>query len=579
MVRALRGLMPDEPFEPTEPLLMLAVILLFGVVFGLGARRLRLPSVTGQIVAGVVIERAGLDLFGAHAAEGLAPITEFALGLMAVGVGAHLDFRRLRNAYRRLLLLLLFETVFVTIAVAAALSAFPAIDLSIGLIFGTIAISTAPATIVAIVRETRAKGVFVKTLVAAVALNNMACIFGFELSRRLASTTLQYGTPHISEVVLGASTQLLEALLTGGLGAAAMLVVAKAVRKPEVMTAAGLVAILLTLGVAKHFGYSALLSCLFLGLAQANFTREREHIVDRLFHTFEPSILAVFFTLAGMELSLEHASDAGTLATAFFGARAVAKWGASYLSMRLAKTTERLRDNMGLALIPQAGVAVGLLVLINSDATLHALAPGAVDLFAPIVLTAVVGNEIVGPILTRLALTRAGEAGHDRGRLLDFIHEENITTGLEAATILEAIEQLVDLLIRSHHLDPKLHDQILASVLAREAEDSTCVGGGVALPHGKAPDGVDTLGVLGLPAEGLPFDTPDGRPVHCIVLLMSRPDEPERHLQLLAMIAGSIGSDPAVQAQLYNARSPAHAYEVLHHEEAAEFNVFLEELG
>lgn len=570
--------MNGQPVEHAEPLLMLAVILLIGVAFGLAARRFRLPSVTGQIIAGVLIGGAGFDIFGPHAAEGLAPITEFALGLMAVSVGAHLNFRKLRNAGKRLLFLVLFESVFVVVAVASALALFPTIELSIAVVFGTIAISTAPATIVAIVRETRSKGVFVKTLIAAVALNNMACIFGFELSRRLAATTLQYGTPHISEVLMGAFGQLSEAALTGGLGALAMFAVAKSVRKPPLITAAGLIAILLTVGVAKHFGYSALLSCLFLGLAQANVTRDREHIVDHLFHNFEPAILAVFFTLAGMELSLEHAGKAGALAVAFFAARAVAKYAAGYGAMRIANATARLRQNMGLALIPQAGVAVGLVVLINGDATLHEFAPHAADLFAPIILTAVVANEIVGPILTRVALTRSGEAGKDRSRVLDFINEENIRVDLKADTPKAAIEQLVDLLIRSHHLDPALHDTILESVMKREEQGSTFVGGGVAIPHGVLPEGMSTVGVLGLSAEGLPFETPDGVPVHCIVLLVSNPDDPGRHLQLLAMISASIGSDPSVQTQLFNARSPAHAYEVLHHEDAEEFNVFLEEL-
>ncbi len=564
--------------EHTEPLLMLAVILLVGTLFGFGAKRMRLPSVTGQILAGVFLGGAGFDLFGAHAEHGLAPITEFALGLMAVSVGAHLNFRKLRNAFRRLLILLLLETVFVVVAVTAALSLFPSVEPSIALIFGCIAISTAPATVVALVRETRSKGVFVKTMVAAVALNNMACIFGFELSRRLAGQTLRYGTPHISEVFVGASSQLLEAAVTGGLGALAMIVVSKAVRRSEVLTTAGLIALLLTVGIAQHYGYSALLSCLFLGLFQANFTRGREHVVDRLFRDFEPAILAVFFTLAGMELSLEHASVAGSLAVVFFVARGLGKFGAGYLAMRLAGATARVRQNMGLALIPQAGVAVGLVVLINADATLQALAPKAVDLFSPIILTAVVANEVVGPILTRMALGRSGEVGQDRTRLLDFIHEENIKVGLEADTPQQAIEQLVDLLVRSHHLDPKLHDPILASVLERERQASTCVGGGVAIPHGRLPTGLSSLGVMGINRGGLNFESPDGRPVHCVILLLSSPDEPERHLQLLAMIAGSIGSDPAIQTQLFNARTPAHAYEVLHHEGAAEFNVFLEEM-
>ncbi len=85
------------------------------------------------------------------------------------------------------------------------------------------------------------------------------------------------------------------------------------------------------------------------------------------------------------------------------------------------------------------------------------------------------------------------------------------------------------------------------------------------------------VGVMGLSREGLDFDTPDGRPVHCMVLLATPLGQRERHLEVLAALARTLGSDPGFQQQLYNAESPAHASEILHGEETEEFNYFLEE--
>ena len=91
------------------------------------------------------------------------------------------------------------------------------------------------------------------------------------------------------------------------------------------------------------------------------------------------------------------------------------------------------------------------------------------------------------------------------------------------------------------------------------------------------PAGDRMVGVMGLNRDGLAFDTPDGRKVHCIVLLATPANERDRHLQVLATLARTLGMDPVMQAQLFNAKSPAHAYEMLHDEEAEDFNYFLED--
>ena len=568
--------MPIEVFFETVrhagPLLILAMIILCGVAFGELARLIRIPSITGQIVAGILLGKSGFDLFAEESLDGLAPLTNFALGLIAVTVGAHLNIKRLRNAGRRLFLLLLTESTITPSVVFLSLWMLADVPTSEALLYATVAIATAPATTVALVRETRSKGVFVKTLIAAVALNNMACLVLFEIVRSVTGSWSLGGSDAAInwQAPVG---QLLAAVAIGGAVAIAMDLINRFVVHKERLATAAVAALVLTSGLAATFDVSPILACLFLGIIQTNITPSRSQLVDSTFADFEPAILTVFFTLAGMHMSLEHAATAGVVAGLLFGSRIAGKVLAANLAMRFANATDRVRKNLGLALIPQAGVAVGLVVVLQADPAFSGLA----DQFAAVVLTVVTFNEILGPLLTRYSLERAGEIGRDRMRLIDFLQEENIAVGFQAETKTQAIEKLVDLLISSHDMRGVDKQTLLDSVLAREAEASTCLGGGLSVPHGILPNSLPMVGVMALSREGLHFDTPDGRPVHCMVLLGTANDERDRHLQVLATLASNVGTDHAFQEQLFNANSPAHAYEILHGDESEAFNFFLDD--
>ena len=560
-----------------NPLLILATVLVAGVAVGAGAKRIGLPSITGQILAGILIGQSGLALFDHHAVEGLQPITHFALGLVAVTVGAHLNVKRLRNAGKRLGYLLLFEALVTPALVFLALINFPWIDWPAALLFGVLAISTAPATVVALVKETRSKGVFVKTLVAAVAFNNMACILLFELARFAAQVELGGGTHGYGEILFLPLVQLGKAAVLGGVAALAMEFIQRSAAGSDKAATAAVVVLLLTLGLADFADVSPLLACLMLGLIQSNFTRARSYLADAVFADFEPAILAIFFTLAGMELDFAHAAEAGLVAVLFFSARFFGKLLSADWAMRLAGATDRVRKNLGLALVPQAGIAVGLVLLLQEDPVFRERNPELLSLFVGVVLTGVLAAELIGPITTRMALQRSGEAGRDRMRLIDFIHEENIVTDLHADSMEDAIRRLCRLMVETHHLDDVDESELLESVMKREAQVSTCLGGGLAVPHGTVPEGHAMLGVMGISQEGLAIETPDDKRVHCMVLLATPANERERHLQVLATLARTMGLDPNIQEQLYNAKSPAHAYEILHDEEAEGFNYFLED--
>jgi len=561
-----------ESLHHAGPLLLLAIVLLAGSLFGAVARRAGLPGITGQIIGGVLIGGAGLDLFSKESIAGLEPLTEIALGLIAVTVGAHLHIGRLSNAVRRLFYLLVAESTITPLVVFGACYGLGGASFELALLFGAVSIATAPATIVALVRETRSKGVFVKTLIAAVALNNTACIVVFEVCRALIGSEFSLASDALLDAE-GAVVQLLGPALLGAIAAIALDRVTRLALGPERLATAAVVALVLTSGLATSLGISPMLACLVLGAVQTNITHSRSHLVDSVFDNFEPAILTVFFTLAGMHLSFDHLEHAGILVLLYFVARFGGKLLAADLALRAAQITERVRKNLGLALVPQAGVAVGLVLLIQEDARFAEVS----GLFAAVVLTVVTVNEIVGPILTRIALTRAGEIGRDRLRLIDFLQEEQILTDFTAPTKEIAISRLVDHLLRTRGLHGVDREELLASVLERESQGSTCLGGGLAVPHGILPEGEAMIGVMALSRDGLDFESPDGRPVHCMVLLGTAPDERDRHLQVLAALARTVGTDRAFQDQLFDSQSPAHAYELLHGEESEDFNYFIED--
>jgi PTS system fructose-specific IIC component len=562
-----------ESLHHAEPLLLLAVVLVAGIFFGALARLVRLPGITGQIVGGVLIGRAGLDVFGEASVAGLEPLTDIALSLIAVTVGAHLHVPRLRNAVRRLSYLLIAESTITPLLVFAGVYGLGGASLELAMLFGAVSIATAPATIVALVRETRSKGVFVKTLVAAVALNNTACIVVFEVCRAVIGSDFSLETSSLFDTN-GALVELAGPVLLGAIAALTLDRVTRLALGPEALATAAVVALVLTSSLATSMGISAMLACLVLGAIQANITHSRSHLVDSVFANFQPAILTVFFMLAGMHLSFEHLDRAGILIALYFATRFAGKMISADLALRAAQATERVRQNLGLALIPQAGLAVGLVLLIQEDARFA----DSADLFAAVVLTVVAINEIVGPILTRMALTRAGEIGRDRLRLIDFIQEEHIVTDFTAPTKEIAIARLVDMLLRTHSLHEVDRESLRSSVVEREEQGSTCLGGGLAVPHGILPEGEAMVGVMALSRDGLGFQTPDGRPVHCMVLLGTAPEERERHLHVLAALARTVGSDRAFQDQLFESKSPAHAYELLHGEESEDFNYFMEDV-
>lgn len=559
--------------DDANTLLILAVILVAGTISGAIAKRFSLPSVTGQILAGVLMGQSVLKLLTEERLHSLDALVKFALGLMAVAVGSHLNFKRLRPARRRLLWLLLLEATLTPALVYCGVIASSQTTWYTAILLAAIAISTAPATVLALVKETGSKGSFVTTLLAGVALNNLVCIVFFEIARTIARTAIDPDGVFVTSDLIAPLIKIGASLLLGFSIGVALILFTRQVVRSDRLSAMSLIAILLTAGLSAQLDLSVLLACLCLGVTLANLSPDREEIGHRVFETFESAIFAVFFTVAGMELKFDTLALGGLLATITFSMRAIGKMAAGYFGMKFAGATPRFRTWLGVSLIPQAGLAVGLMLLVTDDKNFDAIR----ELFLAVVLTMVLLNETIGPILTRVGLRRSGDFGRDRARVLDFLSEHNITTTLAGTSKEQAIRELVELAVSVNKL-PVDTDTLYAEVMKAESVASTCVGEGLALPHARLDVGEKIVGAMGISRNGLDLDTPDGRPVHCMVLILTPKTMPERHLQVLQALSASIGRDDAIQNALYHIDSPAHADELLHLDEQFEgWNYYLDD--
>ncbi len=553
------------------PFLVVSILIFAGVLGGWVAGLLRLPHITGNILGGVLVGPACLGIIGSHSEMlALQPLSTFAMSLIAVTIGGHLSYRRIHNAIRRIVAISIME-VTATVLVVVLVARLFHMDWPMSLLLGAIAAATAPATTLALIRELRCKGPFVKTLVSVVALDNIFCIMLFVMMRTFVSAYFTGGEAmgQIENALFLTAYHPLGAL---GLGFLAGWISKTLVSKPRFHDFSTIfVAIMACDGLAAYLGLSPLLVNLFFGVYLGNSSEVAEKQLTTL-EPLEPLLYVCFFTLAGASLHLGSLLEVGGLAVVYFAARLLGKGLGTALGGMVGKCSKRIWVNMSFSLVPQAGVAIGLVVLLDGDQIIPAEMTRQVG---AIILAAVTINEVVGPFFTKSALLRSGENNRDRQRLVEFMAEEFIMVDLKAADQWDAIRQLTAFLMRTHRVEHITQEELCETIIEREKEMSTGMGEGIALPHGRIKKGRNIQGVIGICRDGIDFDAPDGKPVQLIMLIVTPEEQASMHLKVMASLSAMV-SNETIRNRLIAAISPEDAMEVIESEEARDFNYFLE---
>jgi len=397
----------------------LGIVLVLGLAGGLLSRRVNLPSITGYVVVGLILAPTVSGIIGIDAVVAFEPITATSLGVIAYLIGTSLHLGTLRSLGRSISWITLVQCLagFAAVALGLVLVASRVMPgytlletyLPFGLLMGAIAAATAPPAILAIVRELRAKGPMTTTLLAVVALDDAVAVVLFAIAVALSGVLM--GTSNAGSVLAVIAEPVLHlggAVVLGTAAAAGTLLLAKFVRSREMLLVLVLGAVLVGYGVAEMIGVSEIITCMTLGFIIGNRRQGSDLIVA--VDDVQAVLFTMFFVISGLHFDAGSFAVAGPLAAVIVITRCIGKYTGARLGAKIGHAPPGVGENIGLALMPQAGVSVGLVLV--AAASFPQLASAMVSA----TLASVIINELITPPLAKRALINAGEARVDSGK-------------------------------------------------------------------------------------------------------------------------------------------------------------------
>ncbi len=539
--------------------------------------KMHLPKITGYIFTGILFGDPVLNLFSEENFHDLHTINLLALGLMSITIGSHLNFHKLKNSGKRIFFSTIFETTLTFIVVFASLYYLPSLPFSeddrllFSLLISSIALATAPAATVAVVKETRSRGVFVNTLMPVVAINNVLCILVFGLILNLILFNFEVHTT-TTDLFFSIFRELFFAIVTGViLGFLLRLFSDRKIHSNRYVLTLVFLTVMIATGISNMLSINSMLPCMIIGIFITNTSKNR-NVVLSIFEDIEHLILIIFFCLAGAHIDAGSIKIAGIVGFVYFVARSFGKTIGGSLGAFIGNAPPRIYKYLGTALLPQAGVAIGLVIMVSEISVLK----DYIDFLTTLILAVVAMNEIAGPLATKWSLAKSGDIGKDRLKLINFLEEEFIRADLKSDNKEDVLNELINFFIKSHPETTRFRDEITKTVFEREKDMSTATGRGIAIPHGIIGEGPIIRGVMGISKTGIPFGAPDGKPVHLFILIIT-PEEhkTETHLKVLSEISKLLSIDTA-RNSLFNANSAIQVCEIFNHYEEKDFNYFID---
>ena len=380
-------------------ILSISIMLASGFLLTRITKKLHLPNVTGYIIAGVIIGPWCLNLVPSHYIEQMDFVTDLALAFIAFGVGKYFKLSSLKANGKNMVILTLFESltagVFITVAMLLL-----GLSLSFSLLLGAIGCATAPASTIMTIRQYKAKGPFIDTILQVVALDDAVALVAFSICAAFVQASSGTGAVSVSQIVL----PVLFNLAALGLGALSGVVLSRLIHKRRSKDHSLVLACVTIMGVAgicTSMNVSPLLACMASGTAYINASGNK-HLFKQL-NQFTPPLLVMFFVLSGMRLSIPSLAAAGVIGVIYFLVRIAGKYAGSTIGASVIHASPEIRRYFGLALIPQAGVSIGLAVLGQ-----RMLPVESGLLLSTIILSSGLLYEMVGPACSKVAIKLSG---------------------------------------------------------------------------------------------------------------------------------------------------------------------------
>lgn len=381
-------------------LLVIGIAMMAGLAVSRGARMIKLPNVTAFLVAGLIIGPCVAGLISREQLQSMNVVSEAALGFIAYAIGGEFKLTYLKKIGKAPLTITIFQGLATAFCVDVGLIAL-GFEAPVSLLLGAIALATAPAATLMVVRQYRADGPVTRMLLPVVAMDDALGLMVFSVSASVAEGLLG-GEMTFRSMVLSPLIEIAGSLALGSFLGLVLGFCSRFFASRGNKLALTIALVLAGVGLCDLWGLSSLLVCMMIGAVMVNVSQQHEVLMEQC-DRFTPPLFLLFFVLSGAELDLSVLPAVGLMGVSYLLLRSLGKWGGTMLGAVCVKADDNVRKYLGLTLLPQAGVAIGMSQLVAGR--FPALA-GSVN---TVVLAGVLVFELVGPIITKVALTKAGE--------------------------------------------------------------------------------------------------------------------------------------------------------------------------
>lgn len=400
-----------KTFDIYYAIMFLAVLLIAGMILGKLAEKIGIPAVTGYIIAGVLAGPV-FHLVDDTTIQGLNILSDISIGFIAYQIGIELWLPKYKKSGKQILIITMVQALMTVLVVFLLLIIFKQ-PLWMALTLGAIACATAPAPIMMIIKRYKVKGEVADTLVPVTGLDDGVGIIIFGICLSVATALLEAnGKINVTTALLNPLKELGLSIL---LGAALGFIIVLANKfiftrydkheRNDAYLSVAICVVFLSVTGAHFFGLSPILTPMVAGAVFTNFVNKdtfktQQKTVDK----FVPPLMIAFFTLAGAELHLEVLIKAGIVGIIYVIGRAIGKFFGAFIGAKLSKAPKNVQNYLGLALLPQGGVAIGMVLACVSTF------PKTEGIFIQtVVLAGIFIFELIGPVLVKFAFKRSHE--------------------------------------------------------------------------------------------------------------------------------------------------------------------------
>lgn len=389
-----------------QTLLIIAIAMAAGLVLSRLMKILNLPNVTGYLIAGVLIGPFVTNFVSAESLKEVKLLTTTALGFIAFSIGGEFKLQFLKKLGKQIIIITIAQAVTTVLFVILALRFLPGEhSLPRALLLGAIAAATAPAATLLVVRQYKARGPVTDTLLPVTAFDDAIGLMIFSVCLALAIAFSSGKGMSVQSVVLEPLREIGLSLGVGGVMGAVLAGAMRFFRSNANRLSLMLAAVFACVALSDKWDLSSLLTCMMLGCVFSNLRSDSVRTLE-IVDGWTPALFMLFFVFSGAELDFSILTTVGIVGVVYIVARSAGKYFGSYAGAAICKSEKTVKKYLGITLLPQAGVAIGMAQMVAASPDLPAALQREV---VTVALFATLVYELVGPVLTKIALKKAGE--------------------------------------------------------------------------------------------------------------------------------------------------------------------------